>query len=66
MILKEKIDKNKTIANYLNKNKDKEKNIIIKKEEITKNTEDKKEVSNLINKKDYLQVMLQIENKIII
>ena len=64
IILKEKINKDKSLASYLNK---KEKNKeTIKKEEIVKETENKKEISNLIKKKDYLQVMLQIENRIII
>jgi len=63
IILDENLKKDETLASFINKNK--KENKITDKKQITENTENKKEVSQWINKKDYLQVMLQIENRIV-
>jgi len=60
LILNTQINKNKELTNFINKKKNKtQKNEIAEKEET-------KKISKTINKKDYLQVMLQIENRLVI
>ncbi len=58
IILNMQVKQDKTLAEFISKKS-------FKKEEITQKIENKK-VSQIINKKDYLQVMLQIEKRLII